>query len=201
MFALVFVLVLMFKIMFMIMFVMMLTRAIVHRNLRCTKVGKCCLMVIFNANTICKTLGLLCCGGVCVCGVWCVSVSVSVSVSVCKLCVITMCVCGSCVCARVWWYVFSFGSGCLSVCLCLVWLCCHLFMVCVSVVVCHNIVLCCGTQQQTHHEHHHHTAHENRRKPLDSHFQNEADILGGSKVKIHARFFFTVQSKRERQRE
>ena len=24
------------------------------------------------------------------------------------------------------------------------------FMVCVSVVVCHNIMLCCGTQQQTH---------------------------------------------------
>ena len=73
------------------------------------------------------------------------------------------------------------------------------FMVCLSVVVCHHIVLCSTTD--THHEHQHHTAQENRYKPLDSHFQDETDISDGSKVEEHPRFFIYSREREKEKRD
>ena len=89
-FALVLVLMLMIKILFMMMFVKMLTRSIVQRNLMCTKMEKCCLMVIFNAYTICKNVRY-CVVVECVCVVWCVFVCVQAFVS--GQCVWVVCLC------------------------------------------------------------------------------------------------------------
>ena len=141
-----------------------------------------CCVCFFNANTICEHLGYCVvveyvCVGVC-------GVSVQGFVSV-------QCVCGSCVCARVWWwYAFGVVSGCLSVCVhvlfgcvvicsCAVWCWCS-WCVCVCLLLCAT-TLCCvvalnNRHLHTHHEHEHHTAHENTYKPHDSRFQNETDI-------------------------
>ena len=125
-FVLALVLVLMFKILFMIMFMilfmMMLTRAIAHWNLMCTKIGKCCLMIMRSHSVkhlgFCVVVEYVCvvCGGMCVC----VSVQAFVSVQ----CVRVVCLCKGvvvvCVLCDEWVSVCA--------CSCFVWLCCHLFM-------------------------------------------------------------------------
>ena len=98
--------------------------------------------------------------------------------------------------------MFRVVSRCLSVCVCVyVLFGCVVICSCtengdgdhgVSVVVCHNIVLCCvvaHSNRHAHHEHQHHIAQENSYKHLDSHFQNETDISDGSEGERTPSFF------------
>ena len=150
--------------------------------------------MFFTENTICEHL------------CYCVVENVCLLCGVCTSFVPVQCVCGSCVCARVWWwYACGVVSGCLSVCVhvlfgcvvicsCAVWCWCS-WCVCLSGVVCHNIVLCCGTQQQTRT----HTMNTNPTLHIKT-VTNPMILIcrtkqtsGGSKVKEHPRFSFTVQ--------
>ena len=122
----------------------------------CECCGVCCACFSLRTQSV-KTWVTVLWWSLCV---WCV-------VCLYKLCVSAMC--GSCVCARVWWwYAFGVVSGCLSVCVHVLFGC---VVICSCAVWCCVCVCCCVPQQCVHH-----TAHEHNYKPHDSRFQNETDI-------------------------
>ena len=157
----------------------------------------CVLRMFFTANTICENLG------------YCVVVEyvcVVCSVSVQALCQCNVCVGGSCVCARVWWwYAFGVVSGCLSVCVhvlfgCVVICSCAVrcwcsWFVCVCLLLCAT-TLCCVVALNNRHTHTMNTNATLHMKtptnPMILVFRTK-QTSGGSKVKEHPRFSFTVQ--------
>ena len=112
---------------------------------------------------------------------WCVVCLYKLCVN--AMCVWVVCLCKSVVVVCVW--CCEWVSVC--VCSCFVWLCGHLFMcspvlvfmVCVSVVVCHNSVFT--------------TLHMKTLTNTMILVFRTKQTSGGSKVKEHPRFSFTVQ--------